>query len=178
MLPRVVRIRRRGGRILKGCDCYIGRAVKKGKWNLDASIWANPFQRNPRLPAGSTLQAYERYVRANPILMHEIPLLAGKTLGCWCNPCHGDVLVKLVQEQNGRVWGGAWHRWRRQLDEWRFWTVWVSTVEKASICVNRGCYNWNNSHKTTPCVCYGNLFRWKVGSTTSLIWDCELWPLG
>ena len=32
--------------------------------------------------------------------MHEIPLLAGKTLGCWCkpNPCHGDVLVKLVQE--------------------------------------------------------------------------------
>ena len=32
--------------------------------------------------------------------MHEIPLLVGKTLGCWCkpNPCHGDVLVKLVQE--------------------------------------------------------------------------------
>ena len=100
MLPRVVRIRRKGGRILQGCDCYIGRAVKKGKWNLDASIWANPFQRNPRLPAGSTLQAYEQYVRANPILMHEIPLLAGKTLRCWCkpNPCHGDVLAKLVQE--------------------------------------------------------------------------------
>ena len=32
--------------------------------------------------------------------MREIPLLAGKTLGCWCkpNPCHRDVLVKLVQE--------------------------------------------------------------------------------
>jgi hypothetical protein len=32
--------------------------------------------------------------------MNEIPSLAGKTLGCWCkpNPCHGDVLVKLVSE--------------------------------------------------------------------------------
>jgi hypothetical protein len=32
--------------------------------------------------------------------MHQIPLLVGKTLGCWCkpNPCHGDVLVKLVRE--------------------------------------------------------------------------------
>ena len=173
MLPRVVRIRRRGGRILQGCDCYIGRAVKKGGWNLDASIWANPFQRKPCLPAGSTLLAYERYVRANPILMHEIPLLAGKMLGCWCkpNPCHGDVLVKLVQEHleiEEYEELGARHRWRRQLNEWKFWTAWVFTAQKTSICINRGSYNWNKSHKTTPCVCYGN-FRWEVDSTTSLI---------
>ena len=32
--------------------------------------------------------------------MHQIPLLAGKTLGCWCKPkpCHGAALVNLVRE--------------------------------------------------------------------------------
>ena len=172
MLPRVVRIRRRGGRILQGCDCYIGRAVKKGGWNLDASIWANPFQRKLRLPAGSTLLAYERYIRANPILMHEIPLLAGKTLGCWCkpNPCHGDVLVKLVQEHLEM----EEYEEVPDIDEDDNLTSEdseqheCSQHKKTSICVNRGSYNWNNSHKTTPCVCYGN-FRWKVDSTASLI---------
>ena len=100
LLPRVVRIHRKGGKILQNCDVYIGRAVKKGGWKLDASIWANPFKRTKGLAPGSTLLAYEQYVRSNPILMHRIPLLAGKTLGCWCkpNPCHGDVLVRLVQE--------------------------------------------------------------------------------
>ena len=85
---------------MQSCDVYIGRAVKKGGWKLDASIWANPFKRTKGLVPGSTLLAYEQYVRSNPNLMHKIPLLAGKTLGCWCkpNPCHGDVLVKLVQE--------------------------------------------------------------------------------
>ncbi len=100
MMPRVVRIRKRGGILLQGYDCYIGRAVKRGGWNLDASIWANPFKRKQGLPPGSTLHAYEQYVRSNPVLMHAIPSLAGKTLGCWCkpDPCHGDVLVNLVKE--------------------------------------------------------------------------------
>ena len=99
-LPRVVRLRRRGGKIVQSCNCYIGRAVKKGGWNLNASMWANPMKRRKGMPLGSTLKDYEQYVRRNPMLMHEIPLLAGKTLGCWCkpNPCHGDVLVKLFQE--------------------------------------------------------------------------------
>ena len=108
LIPRVVRIRRSGGVLLQGCDCYIGRAVKKGGWNLDSSIWANPFKRERGLPPGSTLPAYEHYVRSNPVLMHKIPLLVGKTLGCWCKPepCHGDVLVKLVKEyllRSGRI---------------------------------------------------------------------------
>ena len=34
--------------------------------------------------------------------MRRLHELNGTTLGCWCkpNPCHGDVLVKLVQEHN------------------------------------------------------------------------------
>ena len=99
-VPRVVRLARRGGALLQGCDCYIGRAVTRGGWNLNASIWANPFKRQQNFPPGSTLSAYEQHVRSSPFLMYEIPSLAGKTLGCWCkpNPCHGDVLAKLVKE--------------------------------------------------------------------------------
>ena len=99
-LPRVVRIRRRGGKLVQGYDCYIGREFKRGDWNLEASIWENPFKRRKGSSPGSTLADYERYVRNNPVLMHQIPMLEGKTLGCWCkpNPCHGDVLVKLFQE--------------------------------------------------------------------------------
>ena len=63
---------------------------------MEASIWANPFRVGPGCPPGSTLSAYEQYVHSNPAIMHHIPLLMGKTLGCWCkpNPCHRDVLVR------------------------------------------------------------------------------------
>uniref|UniRef100_A0A1X7T7B2 DUF4326 domain-containing protein n=1 Tax=Amphimedon queenslandica TaxID=400682 RepID=A0A1X7T7B2_AMPQE len=100
LLPRVVRICRRGGEVIQDCDIYIGRAVHRGGWNLEASKWANPFKIKPGLPVGSVLSAYEQHVRSNPTLMRGIPSLAGKTLGCWCkpNPCHGDVLVKLFKE--------------------------------------------------------------------------------
>ena len=99
-MAKVVRLLRKGGKIVQDCDVYIGRSVKRGGWNLDASIWANPFKRKPDVPIGSTLAAYEKYVRSSTVLMNEIPSLIGKTLGCWCkpNPCHGDVLVKLVNE--------------------------------------------------------------------------------
>ena len=98
-MAKVVRLLRKGGKIVQDCDVYIGRSVKRGGWNLEASIWANPFKRTPYVP-GSTLAAYEKYVRSSTVLMNEIPSLVGKTLGCWCkpNPCHGDVLVKLVNE--------------------------------------------------------------------------------
>lgn len=99
-VPRVINIRRRRGVPWQTFDCYIGRAVKKGGWNLEASIWANPFKVELGRPPGSALSAYEQHVRSNPALMHQIPSLMGKTPGCWYkpNPCHGDVLMKLVQE--------------------------------------------------------------------------------
>ena len=40
LLPRVVCIRRRSRIPLPSFDCYIGRDVKRGGWNLEASIWA------------------------------------------------------------------------------------------------------------------------------------------
>ena len=78
-------------------DVYIGRT---GPWSLlrpsltDVG-WGNKFTR-PR----DRLARYEHYVRHTPALVARLPELRGKRLGCWCAPapCHGDVLVRLVDE--------------------------------------------------------------------------------
>lgn len=48
------------------------------------------------------LEKYEQYVRDSPYLMGQLKTLQGKRLGCWCKPlpCHGDILVKLIEEQS------------------------------------------------------------------------------
>jgi len=81
-------------------DVYIGRP----------SMWGNPFSSKVGTMArflvadrAEALAKYEAWIRQQPILMASIPQLRGKRLGCWCapNPCHGDVLVKLVKELTG-----------------------------------------------------------------------------
>ena len=55
------------------------------------------IQNKTRSPSGvSILSGYEQHVRSKPTFMREIPLLAGKTLGCWCKPntCHGEAIIK------------------------------------------------------------------------------------
>jgi hypothetical protein len=71
-----------------------------------ASKWA--FRRRTRTPRGAAgraiveerLRRYEEHVRASPELMASLHELRGKDLACWCapQPCHGDVLLKLVAE--------------------------------------------------------------------------------
>ena len=72
-------------------DVYIGRPSK----------WGNPFK-----PTNKTLQArliailrYEEYIIDCPELLASLSELKGKRLGCYCKPkpCHGDVLVELVE---------------------------------------------------------------------------------
>lgn len=76
----------------KKYDVYIGRPSK----------WGNPFPLTDETGRAKVIQQYEEYVRNNPNLMRALPELEGKVLGCWCKPkpCHGDVLVKLLQERH------------------------------------------------------------------------------
>lgn len=78
-------------------DVYIGRP----------SEWGNPFSHQKGTRAeflvGSreeAVQRYEEWIRGNPELLARLSELRGKVLGCWCAPkaCHGDVLVKLLEE--------------------------------------------------------------------------------
>ena len=82
-------------------DIYIGRPSK----------WGNPFSHQNDTKAEfvvstrkEAVSRYEEYLRKGP-LMDDIHELDGKALGCWCKPrsCHGDVLVRLVDElKNGK----------------------------------------------------------------------------
>lgn len=101
---RVVRLRRRkDGTVVQNADVYIGRECRLGGWNLDASIWGNPFKLPKKATAEQVqdvLRKYEDHVRSQPVLMARVHELAGRTLGCFCapKPCHGHVLAKLVHE--------------------------------------------------------------------------------
>jgi hypothetical protein len=85
-------------------DVYIGRATKYTEFKED-SKWANPFKiQNYHNPV-ECLDAYEAHIRQkiteNP-KEYNIEELRGKRLGCWCKPgpCHGDILIKLLEEQS------------------------------------------------------------------------------
>jgi hypothetical protein len=82
---------------------YIGRGQHAGKEHFPRSKWANPHsvKRHGRAEA---LARYERMVRNGP-LWDELPELEGKTLACWCKPerCHGDVLLRLVEERKRSI---------------------------------------------------------------------------
>jgi hypothetical protein len=100
MEPTVVKIKRRGGEVVVGCDIYIGRQCNMGGWRLKRSVWANPFPVGTKHTLDESLFLYEKHVRETPDLIARLPELSGKVLGCWCKPerCHGDVLVLLHRE--------------------------------------------------------------------------------
>ena len=64
------------------------------------SKWGNPFQIGRDGDRERVIQMYETHIRRRPDLFAALPELAGKRLGCYCKPepCHGDVLVKLLRE--------------------------------------------------------------------------------
>ena len=71
-------------------DVYIGRPQK----------WGNPFSIGKDGTREDVIEKYEKWIRNTPRLLNDLSELKGKTLGCWCSPqpCHGDILIKLVKE--------------------------------------------------------------------------------
>jgi len=69
-------------------DVYIGRPSK----------WGNPFTIGRDGSRAEVIEKYRDYILNNLELLACLQELRGKTLGCWCapQPCHGDVLVELV----------------------------------------------------------------------------------
>ena len=69
-------------------DVYIGRPSK----------WGNPFAIGQDGTRDEVIEKYRQYILASPELMADLEELKGKRLGCWCRPlpCHGDVLVELI----------------------------------------------------------------------------------
>ena len=80
---------------------YIGRRVSYGMWNLQDSIWKNPFKIGPDGDREKVIEKYSKYIIGRPDLLEKLKDLKGKTLGCWCKKngdegCHGDILALLA----------------------------------------------------------------------------------
>lgn len=95
---KVVRLKRKGGQIVQGCDVYIGRRMSTGGWSLPGSDWENPYRLEDCKDRIDCLQKYLDYLKTRPDLIARLGELKGKTLGCWCKPelCHGDILKALI----------------------------------------------------------------------------------
>ncbi|MDP9120130.1 MAG: DUF4326 domain-containing protein [Acidobacteriota bacterium] len=70
-------------------DVYIGRPSK----------WGNPYVIGRDGTREQVIAKYRAWVLRRPELVAALSELRGKVLACWCapQPCHGDVLVDLVQ---------------------------------------------------------------------------------
>ena len=77
---------------------YIGRNMEFYVPGAKKSKWHNPFKVK-QMGIDESLNRYEKYIRESE-LINELDELRGKVLGCWCKPnkCHGDVLIKLINE--------------------------------------------------------------------------------
>jgi len=94
-------------------NVYIGRAGvvfivneetnKKERFPKSASNFQNPYKVGKDGTREEVIEKYEIYIREklqNRIWKKQLLNLEGKNLGCWCHPepCHGDILLKLIQE--------------------------------------------------------------------------------
>jgi hypothetical protein len=71
-------------------DVYIGRP----------SRWGNPFIIGRDGTREEVIEKFrDRVFRVITLNFNEVMALSGKRLGCYCKPlpCHGDVLVELIE---------------------------------------------------------------------------------
>jgi hypothetical protein len=73
-------------------DIYIGRPSK----------WGNPFTIGKDGDRDEVIRKYEEWIKTQSNLLRDLHKLKNKVLGCWCSPkaCHGDILIKLIEENN------------------------------------------------------------------------------
>lgn len=80
-------------------DLYIGREIKNEHHFFEKSKWHNPFKAKD-YPDQDVVAMYENYITSTE-LYNQLEELDGLILGCWCKPnkCHGDVLIRLLNEK-------------------------------------------------------------------------------
>jgi hypothetical protein len=85
-------------------DIYIGREVHRNGYNFEASKWKNPYIERKDGTRDEVIEKYRQYIKTRSDLLASLPELKGKRLGCWCKPepCHGDVLIELLEESTSQ----------------------------------------------------------------------------
>ena len=77
-------------------DIYIGRG----------SPFGNPFRIGIDGNRDEVIAKYRQWILTQPHLLERLSELKDKVLGCYCSPlpCHGDVLVELIEARNKKIW--------------------------------------------------------------------------
>ncbi|MGW4843119.1 DUF4326 domain-containing protein [Nocardia brasiliensis] len=77
---------------------YVGRAMHRGGWHLDASPFASPYRPGVDGTRAEVIEKYRAWLVEQPDLMARLAELAGRRLGCWCAPlpCHAQILAALA----------------------------------------------------------------------------------
>jgi hypothetical protein len=93
--PRAIIEQRARSAATKAGAVYIGRPSK----------WGNPFVIRRHGTREEVIAKYERFLCDTPAgraLLEQIRELRGKDLVCWCAPlpCHGDLLLRLANQDN------------------------------------------------------------------------------
>lgn len=87
---------------LNDAHLYIGRNMSFYVPGATKSKWYNPFSAK-KYGLETCLIMFEDHIRSSGLIddLHE---LDDKVLGCWCYPnkCHGDILIRLRNEQLSR----------------------------------------------------------------------------
>ena len=79
-----------------GDAVYVGRASPRR--GLAESAFGNPFIEGRHGTRAEVIEKYRSWLLGRQELLLRLPELRGRRLACWCSPlpCHGDVLVELV----------------------------------------------------------------------------------
>lgn len=86
---------------LRNCGAIIRNAIPEGDIVIidRRSKWGNPFRIGKDGTRIEVIEKYREYIKGRPDLLAQLQELEGKHLLCWCapKPCHGDVLIELLQ---------------------------------------------------------------------------------
>ena len=96
---KVTKLKKKNGASVYNYDVYIGPALVNSHWDLECSIWCNPYNFGRASKAKERLECYKRDVidKQKPEMLRQ---LQGEMLGCMCLntlTCHGHLLAKLAQ---------------------------------------------------------------------------------
>jgi hypothetical protein len=75
--------------------------LEHGKFIGRPTKWGNPFYIGTDGNREECIAKYEEWIREQPYLMESLDELEDRILVCYCapKPCHGDVLLKLLEER-------------------------------------------------------------------------------
>jgi uncharacterized protein DUF4326 len=102
--PIRVQMKRRKGEVVYPYDFYAGRTCYRGGWELPTSIFANPYPIGKKYNREESLRLYRERLLQREELLEQLPILAGKRVGCFCpleeKGCHVEVLIEVGRDKN------------------------------------------------------------------------------